>query len=404
MARMTLLQRWTAFNLVGLIGIAVQLGALAALVHGFGWHYLAATAVAVEAAVLHNFMWHQRWTWKDRQPASVSESAFRLLRFHALNGAVSLVGNVVITGLLVRSLHIEPVAANAIAIVACALVNFAASDRLVFRSTAATALALVALTPSSASAGPGAAAASGWQRYEAHVEERFPSAGSGRAGGGFFAHERLGPAGWREEVIRGGVSMIKIDAPSLADAKIHHWVGAVFVPGLTLDRLLATLKAAAGSESRFYDDVVQSRLLARDGDRLSIFMKLRRTSIVTVTYNTEHQVEYTRLAPTRATARSVATRIAELEDAGTANEREKPAGEDSGFLWKLNAYWRYEEVAGGVIVECESVSLSRSVPLIVRPVANPIVDRIARESLARTLESLRKVLTLARPASPRPRP
>ena len=80
-------------------------------------------------------------------------------------------------------------------------------------------------------------------------------------GSGFFAHERLGPAGWREEVMRGGVSMIKIDAPSLADAKIHHWVGAVFVPGLTLDRLLATLKAAAGSESRFYDDVVQSRLL-----------------------------------------------------------------------------------------------------------------------------------------------
>ena len=396
---MTLLQRWTAFNLVGLIGIAVQLGVLAALVHGFGWHYLAATAVAVEAAVLHNFIWHQRWTWRDRQPASVRENALRLVRFHALNGAVSLVGNILITGILVRTLDLEPVVANAIAIVACALVNFAASDRLVFRSTVATAIALVALTPSPASAGPGVAAASGWQRYQAGVEERFPSARVGRPGDGFFAHDRLGPAGWRDEVMRGGVSMIKIDAPSLADAKIHHWAGAVFVPGLTLDRLLATLKTAAGSEARFYDDVVQSRLLARDGDRLSIFMKLRRTSIVTVTYNTEHLVEYTRLTPTRAAARSVATRIAELEDAGTANEREKPAGEDSGFLWKLNAYWRYEEVPGGVVVECESVSLSRSVPLIVRPVANPIVDRIARESLARTLESLRKVLTSAHPGS-----
>src|SRR4029450_7765889 len=98
-----------------------------------------------------------------------------------------------------------------------------------------------------------------------------------------------------------------------------------------------------------------------DGDRLSVFMKLRRTSIITVTYNTEHQVEYARLTPTRATARSVATRIAELENAGTAQEREKAAGDDNGFLWRLNAYWRYEEVAGGVIVECESVSLSRPV-------------------------------------------
>jgi len=394
MARMTLLQRWTAFNLVGLIGIGVQLGVLAALVHGCGWNYLAATALAVETAVLHNFAWHQRWTWKDRQPASLRESAVRLLRFHALNGAVSLAGNIAITGILASAFHMEPVAANAIAIVACAFVNFAASDRLVFRSTTAAAIAIVGLTPSPASAGPGASALSGWQRYESQVQERFASHSTGARS--FFAHDRLGSAGWRGDVMRGVVSMIKIDAPALPDAKIHHWVGAILVPGVTLDRLLDTLKDGAGNESRFYDDVVQSRLLARDRDRLRVFMKLRRTSIITVTYNTEHQVEYQRLTSARATARSIATRIAELDDAGTPKEREKPVGEDSGFLWKLNAYWRYEEVPGGVIVECESVSLSRSVPLLVRPVANPIVDRIARESLLRTLESLRGVLTSAR--------
>jgi putative flippase GtrA len=394
---MTFLQRWTAFNLVGLIGVAVQLAVVAVLVHGAGWNDLAATALAVEAAILHNFAWHQRWTWRDRRSRSLRETAARLVRFHALNGAVSLVGNVVITGILVRSLNVEIVAANGIAIVACALVNFAASDRLVFRSGAALAIVVLALTPSTASAGPSASAASGWHRYEAQVEERLAS-----PGGAFFAHDRLGSAGWRDEVLRRGVSMIKVDAPSLADAKIHHWVGAVFLPGITLDRLLATLKENAGHESRFYEDVIQSQLLARDGDRLAVFMKLRRASIVTVTYNTEHQVEYTRLTPTRAIARSVATRIAELENAGTATEREKAAGEDSGFLWKLNAYWRYEEVAGGVIVECESVSLSRPVPLLVRPVANPIVDRIARESLARTLGTLRTVVTSAPPARSRP--
>ena len=401
---MTVLQRWTAFNLVGFIGIGVQLAVLAVLVHACGWNYLVATAAAVETAVLHNFAWHQRWTWKDRRPASAHETVRRLLRFHALNGAVSLAGNVAITAVLVRSIHIEPVVANAVAIAACALVNFTASDRLVFRSTAAAVIMLIALTPSPASAGQGAAAISGWQRYEAKVQDQFPSTRSGQARGPFFAHDRLASASWRDEVMRGGVSMIRIDPPALPDARIHHWVGAVLVPGVTLDRLLAVLKENAGKESRFYDDVEQSRLLARDGDRLSVFMKLRRTSIITVTYNTEHQVEYARLTATRATARSVATRIAELEDAGTAHEREKAAGDDNGFLWRLNAYWRYEEVAGGVIVECESVSLSRSVPLLVRPVANPIVDRIARESLARTLASLRKVLTSAGPAPTSPRP
>ena len=135
-----------------------------------------------------------------------------------------------------------------------------------------------------------------------------------------------------------------------------------------------------------------SRLIERNGDRLRVFMKLRRTNLITVTYNTEHAVEYKRISATRATARSVATKIAELANAGTPEERERSADDDNGFLWRLNAYWRYEAVPGGVIIECESVSLSRAVPLLVRPVANPIVDRVARESLNRTLTGLRTLL------------
>ena len=133
--------------------------------------------------------------------------------------------------------------------------------------------------------------------------------------------------------------------------------------------------------------------MERDGDQVRVFMKLRRASVITVTYNTEHVVEYTRVTGTRALVRSVATRIVELAEAGTAQEHEKPPSDDNGFLWRLNAYWRYEAVPGGVIVECESVSLSRPVPFVVRPLANPIVDRIAGESLNRTLTTLRTVLT-----------
>jgi hypothetical protein len=190
----------------------------------------------------------------------------------------------------------------------------------------------------------------------------------------------------------GGISVVQLDAPSVEDGRIHHWAGAVFVPGVGLDALLHRLKQQAGHESDFYDDVAESRLLGKDGDRLRIFMKLKRTTLITVTYNTEHAVEYRSLGAARSSARSVATRIAELTDAGTAREREKPPGQDNGFLWRLGAYWRYETVAGGVLVECESLSLSRPVPMLLRPVASPIVDRIARESLERTLRSLRKVV------------
>jgi hypothetical protein len=133
-------------------------------------------------------------------------------------------------------------------------------------------------------------------------------------------------------------------------------------------------------------------LIARDGDRVRVYMKLRRDSVITVTYNTEHAVEYKQLGSARASSRSVATKIAELTGAGTPQEQEKPQGSDHGFLWKLNAYWRYEQVDGGVLIECESVSLSRSVPMLLKPFVSGTVERIARESLQKTLTGLRTEL------------
>jgi hypothetical protein len=226
------------------------------------------------------------------------------------------------------------------------------------------------------------------------------------ANGDFFSHAEFDvAAGWRGAVRRGGVAMARLEAAGpgarrsdVPGGRIHHWAGAVFVPGVTLDQVLARLKENAGREADFYDEVVASKLLSRDGDRLRVFMKVRRESVITVTYNTEHAVEYRRLGPSRATSRSVATRIAELAEAGTPREREKAAGEDHGFLWRLNAYWRYEQVDGGVVIECESLSLSRSVPALLGPVANPIIDRLARESLERTLLQLKRaLLSRARP-------
>ena len=93
MGTLTLPRRWLAFNGVGLLGVGVQLGLVALLVHGCGVSDLLATAIAVEMTVLHNFVWHQHWTWRDRPSATARDVAGRLVRFHLLNGTVSLGGN-----------------------------------------------------------------------------------------------------------------------------------------------------------------------------------------------------------------------------------------------------------------------------------------------------------------------
>ena len=128
-------QRFLRFNGVGVIGFALQLGVLALLVR-LGVHYLAATALAVEAAVLHNFLWHERWTWRDR-PAAGRARLARLGRFHLLNGMVSIAGNVILMRLLVGEVGLPPLLANVIAVLACAVINYFASDRMVFDTSAA---------------------------------------------------------------------------------------------------------------------------------------------------------------------------------------------------------------------------------------------------------------------------
>lgn len=170
---------------------------------------------------------------------------------------------------------------------------------------------------------------------------------------------------------------------------IHHWRGAAFFPGVTLQALLAGVTNPAGNAYR-QEDVLQSRILERGPDSYRIYLRLRRSKIVTVVYNTEHRVVYRQHGPGRVSSRSNATKIAELENPGTAEEREKPEGQDRGFLWKLNSYWRYEQVGGAVIAECESITLSRSVPAVLIIVVRPIIDRVARESMQRTLASLRE--------------
>ena len=124
--------RWTKFNAVGAIGILVQMAALFLLKSGLHFHYLVATAFAVEVAVIHNFVWHEQFTWLDRVRASARSSWLRLLRFNLTTGGVSIVGNLALMKLLAGMAHMNYFVANGIAIALCSLVNFVASEEWVF--------------------------------------------------------------------------------------------------------------------------------------------------------------------------------------------------------------------------------------------------------------------------------
>jgi hypothetical protein len=180
-----------------------------------------------------------------------------------------------------------------------------------------------------------------------------------------------------------------IEAP---DGLIHHWIGAVFIPGATLRQVLDLVQDYDHHQDVYKPEVVRSRLIHHEGNGYQLFYRLRKKKVITVTLNTNHDVQYFPIDATHCRSRSVATRIAEVADADQPGEHEKPIGHDGGFLWRMNSYWRFEEEDRGVYVEVESISLTRNIPTGLGWMIRPFVTSIPRESLLMTLGSTRSAV------------
>lgn len=174
---------------------------------------------------------------------------------------------------------------------------------------------------------------------------------------------------------------------SIPDGLIHDWIGAVFIPGATLPKTLALVQDYNNHKNIYKPEVRDSKLLAKNGNDYQVYLRLLKKKVLTVVLNTYHNVHYVPLDARRWYSRSYSTRIAEVDDG-----QELPPGDDHGFLWKLDSFWRFEEREGGVYVECEAISLTRSVPTGLGWLINPIIQSLPRESLANTLRETRDAL------------
>jgi hypothetical protein len=177
-------------------------------------------------------------------------------------------------------------------------------------------------------------------------------------------------------------------------ALIHHWIGLVFAKGATLDEAVALARDYNRHQQVYAPIVARSKLTGREGaDTYKFFLRFVTRKVITVTVNTDHVGRFTRVGKDRVRSSNHSTRIAEVEDAGTPQEKEKPIGNDGGYLWRLNTYWRFLERDGGTYIECESVSLTRSIPAAFSWLVGPFVNSVPRESLEFTLEKMRAPLT-----------
>jgi hypothetical protein len=190
-------------------------------------------------------------------------------------------------------------------------------------------------------------------------------------------------------------------SPEVPGGMIHDWEGIIFLPGVKVDDVLRILQDYNHQATYYAPDVERARIESRNGDQFRVFLRFRRHKVVTVVLDTEHTVNYFRDSPVRAHSRSSATRIAQVEDPGGPNEGEKTPGDDDGFLWRMETWWRLEERDRGVYVQNQVVTLTRDIPVGLGWLIEPFITRIPKETLEFTLQATRKAV-LSQAKSPQP--
>jgi hypothetical protein len=173
---------------------------------------------------------------------------------------------------------------------------------------------------------------------------------------------------------------------------IHDWIAAALIPESSIQNIFAVIQDYDNHKNIYKPEVLGSKLISRHDDNFQIYLRLLKKKIITVVLDTDHEVHYRPVDPMRWLCRSRTTRISEVENPGTPDERVVQPDTGYGFLWRLYSYWRFEQRDAGVVVECRAISLTRNVPFGLGWAIEPIIQKLPKESLINTLEATRRAL------------
>jgi hypothetical protein len=254
-------------------------------------------------------------------------------------------------------------------------------------------IALIALLAAAsavpAAAQPSAETAKAFDEYVANAEEQIQREES--AVESFL----IGPPasrGARGAALRRGQVIVEERGDATAEVPgglIHHWVGTVFIPRASVTDVLGIVQDYDNVARYYQPEVMSSRLISHSGDDFRIALRMREHKVITVVLDAEYTVDYGRFDGAHRLSWSRSTRVTEIADAGGPHEHAVADADSHGYLWRLNSYWRFVQDGDGVIVQCEAISLTRSVPAGLGWLIGRFVREIPRQSLEATLGATR---------------
>jgi len=235
---------------------------------------------------------------------------------------------------------------------------------------------------------PTPAALSAFNSYTKGVESRLTQ--QHRSPNAFLAPVSPNPE-TEDTLLRKGGPIIEKLTPStsadLSGALLHHWRGTAFAPGARAADFEQLMRDFNSYPQHFSPQVLRAQVSTQDGDRIQASMRVRQKHVLTVVMDTNYDITFGLLDAQHGYSISRSTRIAEIDSPGTSAEHTLNAKEEHGFLWRLNTYWSYEERDGGLYLQIEAISLTRSIPNGTAWAIRPYVESVPRGSLEFTLRS-----------------
>jgi len=235
---------------------------------------------------------------------------------------------------------------------------------------------------------PTPAAISAFNSYSTTLESRL--AQQHRSPNAFLAPAASDPKSTETRLRQGELIIERLTPSTGADfsgALLHHWRGTAFAPGAKAGDFERLMRDFNSYRQHFSPQVLQAKGFWQGEDRAQVWMRVRQRHVITVVMDTTYDITFGQLDAQHGFCISRSTRIAEIDSASTIAERALSASEEHGFLWRLNTYWSYEERSGGLYLQIEAVSLTRSIPRGLGWAIRPYVESIPRESLEFTLRS-----------------
>jgi hypothetical protein len=175
---------------------------------------------------------------------------------------------------------------------------------------------------------------------------------------------------------------------------IHDWVGAVFVPNVKLDLVMGVLDDYKHYKDFYRPFVVKASLREQSPDHqmLSLLMTTKALS-VTGAVESDNEIQIVRLDGNRAYSLSTSVRVQEIADYGKPREHALPEDHGPGYVWRTFNITRLQQRDGGVYIEMEMIGMSRSIPMLLRWLIQPLTERLPMNTLLATLQDTRDAVS-----------